>query len=67
MDAALTDKKQGAEEVKIVFLENRQQVPAFDIAQQEAEEENLTINIQYSPEKKTRLPNGKLIFILFDV
>lgn len=60
VDAALTCRKLGVEEVSIVCLEERTKMPAFQAELEEAKEEGITIQDCWGPRRITRTSAGRL-------
>jgi len=60
LDAALTCRKMGLPEVRIVCLEARDQMPAFELEIREALEEGVTIDNGWGPKRIVQLDNDGL-------
>ena len=60
VDAALTCRKLGIEDVSIICLEEQNNMPAFQVELQEAMEEDISIQDCWGPRKISRLDDGQL-------
>jgi NADPH-dependent glutamate synthase beta subunit-like oxidoreductase len=60
VDVAMTARREGAEDVQIVSLESRDEMPAFDWELQEAVEEAVKINPSWGPGKILGDQDGKV-------
>ena len=60
VDVALTFTKLGIPEVRMICLEDRRDMPAFETELQEAEEEGVTIENCWGPRRFVRTKDGKI-------